>query len=172
MQIPLHPEPNTSAKYRDINGSRIVIQIGGVYTTFCQKEGILWQKYRVEMGGVSRYFSKVSGAGVDMTLLNIHTHTLPALFQRKICTYPEHLTFIGSAGIMLLPSNTTIHLLPPVKMKMAVKQSTFQRLFDLNAVPNQKVMTSSSTVTAMKTPQKQSIFLSAVRVSMSVSSYM
>ena len=33
-------------KYRDTNGRRIAIQIGGVYTTFCQEEGILWQKYR------------------------------------------------------------------------------------------------------------------------------
>ena len=33
-----------------------MIQIGGVYTTFCQREGILLQKYAIEMGGVSRYF--------------------------------------------------------------------------------------------------------------------
>ena len=46
-----------------------MIQIGGVYTTFCQEEGILLQKYAIEMGGVSRYFSKVSGSGVDSTLL-------------------------------------------------------------------------------------------------------
>ena len=46
-----------------------MIQIGGVYTTFCQEEGILWQKYAIEMGDVSRYFSKVSGSGVDLTLL-------------------------------------------------------------------------------------------------------
>ena len=38
-----------------------MIQIGGVKNTiFCQEEG---------MGGVSRYFSKVSGSGVDLTLL-------------------------------------------------------------------------------------------------------
>ena len=47
-----------------------MIQIGGVDTTFCQEEGILLQKYAIEMGGVSRYFSKVSGSGVDWTLLN------------------------------------------------------------------------------------------------------
>ena len=57
-------------KYRDTNGRRIVIQIGGVYNTFCQEEGILLQKYATEMGGVSRYLSKVSGSGVDLTLLN------------------------------------------------------------------------------------------------------
>ena len=56
-------------KYRDTNGRRIAIQIGGVYTTFCQEEGILLQKYAIEMGGVSRYFSKVSGSGVALTLL-------------------------------------------------------------------------------------------------------
>ena len=33
-------------KYRDTNERRIVIQIGGVYTTFCQEEGIFLQKYR------------------------------------------------------------------------------------------------------------------------------
>ena len=37
-------------KYRDTNGRRIVIQIGGVYTTFRQKEGILLQKYRDRNG--------------------------------------------------------------------------------------------------------------------------
>ena len=42
--------------HRDTNGRRTVIQIGGVYTTFCQEEGILLQKYAIEMGGVSRYF--------------------------------------------------------------------------------------------------------------------
>ena len=41
-----------------------MIQIGGVYTTFCQEEGIFLQKYAIEIGGVSRYFSKVSGSGV------------------------------------------------------------------------------------------------------------
>ena len=56
-------------KYRDTNGSRIVIQIGGVYTTVCQEEGILLQKYAIDMGDVSRYFSKVSGSGVVVTLL-------------------------------------------------------------------------------------------------------
>ena len=37
-------------KYRDINGSRIVIQIGGVYTTSCLKKGTLLQKYRDRNG--------------------------------------------------------------------------------------------------------------------------
>ena len=49
-----------------------MIQIGGVYTTFCQEEGILLQKYAIEMGGVSRYFSNVLGSGVDLTLLNVN----------------------------------------------------------------------------------------------------
>ena len=37
-------------KHRDTNGRRIVIQIGGVYTTFCQEEGILLQKYHDRNG--------------------------------------------------------------------------------------------------------------------------
>ena len=58
-------------KYRDTNGRRIVIQIGGVCTTFCQEEGILLQKHRDRNRGVSRCFSKVSESGVDVTLLII-----------------------------------------------------------------------------------------------------
>ena len=37
-------------KYRDTNGRHIVIQIGGVYSTFCQEEGIHWPKYRDRNG--------------------------------------------------------------------------------------------------------------------------
>ena len=37
-------------KYRATNGRRIVIQIGGVCTTFCQEGGILLQKYRDRNG--------------------------------------------------------------------------------------------------------------------------
>ena len=39
-----------------------MIQIGSVYTTFCQEDGILMQD-------VSRYFSEVLGSGVDLTIL-------------------------------------------------------------------------------------------------------
>ena len=35
---------------RDTNGRHMVIQIGGVYTTFCQEEGIRLQKYRDRNG--------------------------------------------------------------------------------------------------------------------------
>ena len=36
-----------------------MIQIGGVYTTFCQEEGIFLQKsIAIEMGGVSRFLFK------------------------------------------------------------------------------------------------------------------
>ena len=37
-------------KYRDTNGRRIAIQIGGVNTTFCQEEGIHLQKYHHRNG--------------------------------------------------------------------------------------------------------------------------
>ena len=37
-------------KHRDTNGSRIVMQIGGVCATFCQEEGILLQKHRDRNG--------------------------------------------------------------------------------------------------------------------------
>ena len=51
-------------KYRDTNGSRIVMQIGGVYTTFCQKEGILLQKYRDRNGRcIAILFRSIRGQG-------------------------------------------------------------------------------------------------------------
>ena len=37
-------------KHCDTDGRGIVIQIGGAYTTFCQNEGILLQKYRDRNG--------------------------------------------------------------------------------------------------------------------------
>ena len=37
-------------KHRDAYGRRIAIQIGLVYTTFCQEEGILLQKHRDRNG--------------------------------------------------------------------------------------------------------------------------
>ena len=51
-------------KYRDTNGRRIVIQIGGVYTTFCQEEGILLQKYRDRNGRcIAILFQSIGGQG-------------------------------------------------------------------------------------------------------------
>ena len=47
-----------------------MIRIGGVFSTFCQEEGILLPKSNaMVMGGVPRHFSKVSGSWVDLTLL-------------------------------------------------------------------------------------------------------
>ena len=48
--VPTTPDLILLQKYRDTNGRRIVIQIGGAYTTFCQEEGILLQKYRDRNG--------------------------------------------------------------------------------------------------------------------------
>ena len=45
-------------KHRDTIWSRIVIQIGGVCTTFCQEEGILLQKYRDRNGRCIEILSK------------------------------------------------------------------------------------------------------------------
>ena len=44
-----------------------MIQIGGVYTTFCQEEGILLQKYRDRNGRCIAILLKVSRSGVDST---------------------------------------------------------------------------------------------------------
>ena len=52
-----------------------MIQIGGVYTTLCQKEGILLQKYRDRHGRRIAILFKVSGSGVDLILLNFGGET-------------------------------------------------------------------------------------------------
>ena len=44
--VPTTPDLIFLQNDRDTNGSRTVIQIGGVCTTFCQEGGILLQKYR------------------------------------------------------------------------------------------------------------------------------
>ena len=57
-------------KYRDTNGRRIVLQIGGVCILLSAKgRAYFCKSIAIEMGRVSRYFSKVSGSGVDLTLL-------------------------------------------------------------------------------------------------------
>ena len=61
-------------KYRDTNGRRIVIQIGGVHTVVyillsAKRRAYFCKSIAIELGGVPRYFSKVSGSGVDLTLL-------------------------------------------------------------------------------------------------------
>ena len=58
-------------KHRDTNERRIVIQICGVYATFCQDEGILLQKYRDRNGSCIAILFRSIGSGVDVTLPNI-----------------------------------------------------------------------------------------------------
>ena len=59
-------------KYHDTNVRRIAIQIGGVYGTFCQEEGILLPKYRDRNGRcVAILSSKVSGSGVNRIFLSL-----------------------------------------------------------------------------------------------------
>ena len=83
--VPATPDPNTSAKVSRYKWEPfIVIQIGGVYTTFCQEEAYFCRSIAIQMGGVSQYFSKVSGSGVDLTLL--------------ICFYLELRFFLGNGG--------------------------------------------------------------------------
>ena len=51
-----------------------MIQTGGVFILLSVKRRAYFCKsIAIEMGGVSRYFSRVSGSGVDSTLLNTVT---------------------------------------------------------------------------------------------------
>ena len=60
-------------KYRDTNGSRIVMQIGGVVYRLpsAKRAAYFCKSTAIEMGGVSQYFSEVSGPRVDLILLRI-----------------------------------------------------------------------------------------------------
>ena len=51
------------------------MQVVGVDTTFCQEGGMVFQSIAIEMGGVLRYLSKVSGSGVDLMVLNYPAYT-------------------------------------------------------------------------------------------------
>ena len=48
-----------------------MIQIGGVYTAFCQEDGILLQKHHDRNGRCIAILSRVSGSMVNVTLLTI-----------------------------------------------------------------------------------------------------
>ena len=79
-------------KYRDTNGRRIVIQIGGVYTTFFQEEGILLQKYRDRNGRcIAMLFRSIGVRGqLDSTALGRG----PKFRARKRHINFEHINFL------------------------------------------------------------------------------
>ena len=54
-----------------------MIQSGGVYLLSAKKRAYFCKSIAIQMGGVSRCFSKVSGSGVDLTLLRSGDPTLP-----------------------------------------------------------------------------------------------
>ena len=59
-------------KYHDTNGSRIVIQIGGVCTTFCQEDSMLLQKFRDRNGRCITILFKSIGVRGRWTLLQCY----------------------------------------------------------------------------------------------------
>ena len=72
--VPTTRHPNTSAEVSRHKWGRIVIQIGGVYTTFCQAEGILSQKYRDKNGRcIAILFKNIGVRGrFDSSETNMH----------------------------------------------------------------------------------------------------
>ena len=82
-------------KYRDTNGRSIVLQIGGVYTTFCQEEGILLQEYRDRHGRCIAILFESIGVRVDLTLLSLdgpNRQSPIASVQRRRSTLADHST--------------------------------------------------------------------------------
>ena len=60
-------------KHRDTNRRHAVIQISGVFCYFLlfgKKRAYFCKTITIEMGGVSQFFSEVSGSGVDFTPLS------------------------------------------------------------------------------------------------------
>ena len=58
-------------KHRDTNRRRIVIQLVVYVLSSAKTRAYLCKSIAVEMGRISRYFSKVLGSGVNVTLLII-----------------------------------------------------------------------------------------------------
>ena len=84
---PTTPDPNTSAKasrykweaYRDTNWWCMYYS-----RPAAKSRAYFCKSIATEMGGVSRYFSKVSGSGVDVTLLISMKQCPPAGTGTKI----------------------------------------------------------------------------------------
>ena len=58
------------------------------------------QKYAIEMGGVSRYFSEVSRSGVDLTLLRKETPIFQQFALEEDCTPVGDYCEITSENIL------------------------------------------------------------------------
>ena len=100
--LPTTPDLNTSAKvsrykwepYRDTNWWCICYFLPTGRAYFCKSIAI-------EMGGVSRHFSRISGSGVDVTLLttfnSIHTRCIVKTsgFTRGVCKNRRFIKFKG-----------------------------------------------------------------------------
>ena len=62
--IDFDKDGNTSVNYPHANGSHIVIQMGGVYSTSSQEEGVLVHKHRDRNGRcIARHTHKYRGRG-------------------------------------------------------------------------------------------------------------
>ena len=68
--VPTTPDPNASAKVSRYKWEAYRETSWWCIYYFLPKRGqIFAEVIAIEMGGVSRYFSEVSGSGVDLTLL-------------------------------------------------------------------------------------------------------
>ena len=103
------------------------MKIGVVYTTLCQEEGILVQKYAIEMGGAPQYFSKVSGSGVNWILLNGSDPRPPLQVYKTFCsqTYSTKYRTRGHARgkCKVRCGTSSIQILAHQNRKIAQSQS-------------------------------------------------
>ena len=61
-----------------------MIQLGGVYTIFCQEEGILLQKYRDRYRRCIPILFKVSGSGVDLIILTMRPEKNTPIIRKQL----------------------------------------------------------------------------------------
>ena len=78
-----------------------MIQIGGVYTTVCHREGIHLQKYAIEMGGVSRYFFTCIGVRGRFDSPDLHLFYLLTVVCGSFFAYNWSF-FAYNVGALLL----------------------------------------------------------------------
>ena len=98
--VPTTPTLILLKKHRDTNGRCTVIPLGGVYTTFCQAEGILLQKYRDRNGRCIAILFKSIGARGRCDHKSLQLLTVAGHAWKSWLAVPNELHLQGALGSM------------------------------------------------------------------------
>ena len=130
-QLGVSPRPLTLIllqKYRDVNVSRIVMHIRGVKLHSARRRAYFCKSIAIEMGGAWRCFSKALGSGVDLTLLQGPSMSIPSLSAQPLTAIlptPHNLknmtalkvTWVEDLKLVASRSSLPKHGLPKVMVK-------------------------------------------------------